>query len=218
MSSARLDFCTVSAARYACLHWHYARRYPTSRTVRVGVWENGSYRGCLIFCISSNKNIGNPYGARPDTVAELSRIALRQHETPVSRLIRIAISLLRRVCPGLRLLVSYADPEQGHVGGIYQAAGWVYAGMTKPTAEYRVGNRRMHGRAMRGTFGRGRDFPKIMGSSKYRYLLPLDASTKEVVRCFAQPYPKRERSAAGGAAGDQPAGGGSTPTRSLEAA
>ena len=45
----------------------------------------------------------------------------------------IALRLLARHSPGLRLVVSYADPAQGHVGTIYQAAGWTYLGVTPPT-------------------------------------------------------------------------------------
>lgn len=53
---------------------------------------------------------------------------------------------------------------------------------------------------------------------KHTYYLPLDDEMREKIMPLAKPYPKRERSAAGGAAGVQSAGGGSIPTRSLQQA
>jgi hypothetical protein len=37
---------------------------------------------------------------------------------------------LKREMPGIRLLVSYADLNQGHEGRIYQASNWVFVGKT----------------------------------------------------------------------------------------
>ena len=37
----------------------------------------------------------------------------------------IAVRLLRRQSPGLRLIVSYADPEHAHVGVLYQSMNWL---------------------------------------------------------------------------------------------
>jgi hypothetical protein len=45
--------------------------------------------------------------------------------------------MVQRHCSGLRLIVSFADTAQGHHGGIYQAAGWIYSGGTE-THAYRV--------------------------------------------------------------------------------
>ena len=36
----------------------------------------------------------------------------------------------QREMPGIRLLVSYADLNQGHEGKIYQASNWVFVGKT----------------------------------------------------------------------------------------
>ena len=55
--------------------------------------------------------------------AELCRVALTKHETPVSKIISIACRMLKKAMPGLRLVVSFADPERGHVGVVYQGAG-----------------------------------------------------------------------------------------------
>ncbi len=61
---------------------------------------------------------------------ELCRVALTKHQTPVSRIVSIAVKMLKRAMPGIRLVVSYADANYGHIGSIYQAAGWMYVGQT----------------------------------------------------------------------------------------
>jgi len=37
---------------------------------------------------------------------------------------------LKKHAKGLKLVVSYADFNQGHHGGIYQATNWIYVGGT----------------------------------------------------------------------------------------
>ncbi|WP_449441465.1 Mom family adenine methylcarbamoylation protein [Serratia entomophila] len=49
--------------------------------------------------------------------------------SPVSQILAKAIKFLSAVCPGLRLIVSYADKDQNHHGGIYQATNWIYEGL-----------------------------------------------------------------------------------------
>lgn len=47
---------------------------------------------------------------------------------PVTRILAIAIRMLKREMWGIRLLVSYADLDHGHLGKIYHASNWVYVG------------------------------------------------------------------------------------------
>ena len=51
-------------------------------------------------------------------VAEIVRIALREHQYEVSRMISIAIKLLLKRCPGIELIVAFADRAENHHGGI----------------------------------------------------------------------------------------------------
>jgi hypothetical protein len=209
----RLDWCSHEAAKYAVEHWHYSGCVPNQKTVKVGVWEDERFIGCVLFGNGANNNMGKPYRLRDIEVCELVRVALGAHKTPVSRIVRIALSFLRSRCPGIRLVVSYADPEQGHHGGIYQAGNWLYAGTTTAADEYLVNGARMHGRALRSTrsthkFGHLRsanvlDWAKIVldpnarrisGSVKHRYLYPLDPEMRAKIAPLAKPYPKRPRS------------------------
>lgn len=217
----KLDWCSHEAAKYAVEKWHYSGRMPAGKLVKVGVWENKIFIGCVIFSRGANNTLGSPYGLKQTECCELTRIALHQHQTPVSRIAAIAIKMLLKTSPHLRLIISFADPEQSHVGGIYQAGNWVYIGNTHSADEYVVYGKRMHGRSMRALYDThiGKDFIKIIkGSSKYRYLYPLDDAMRKQIAPLAKPYPKRQHAdeATESAAGVQPDNGGATPTRPLK--
>lgn len=232
----KLDWCSHEAAKYACEKWHYSKCVPHQKAVKVGVWEDAVFVGCILFGDGANPGMFAPYGLSAVQGAELVRVALSRHRTPVTRLVRIALLFLKRKCPGLRLVVSFADPEQGHHGGIYQGGGWVYAGTTEPADEYLVNGRRMHGRALRSTRSThpqgavpaanvmdwarkilDPNIRRVQGSSKHRYLMPLDDEMRKRIEPLRKPYPKKTRATGvvSDTPGVQPGEGGATPTVAL---
>jgi hypothetical protein len=213
----RVDWATHEAAKYACEHWHYSGCVPNQKTVKVGVWERNKFVGVVLFGDGANAGMFAPYGLTQDKGCELVRIALANHEAKVSRIVSIALKFLKRVCGEIRLVISFADPEQGHHGGIYQAGGWVYTGMTLSADEYLVNGKRMHGRALRSTRSTHKkrlvqaknilewtrkvidqNVRAIPGSSKHRYLMPLDDEMRARVLPLSKPYPKRPKQAEAG--------------------
>jgi hypothetical protein len=212
----KIDWATHEAIKYACTHWHYSKCVPAGKLIKIGVWENSVFRGGVVFSRGANNCIGKPYGLSQIECCELTRIALTHHETPVSRIIKIAIIFLIKNSPGLRLIISFADSEQGHHGGIYQATNWIYTGMTLQADEYIVNGKRMHGRSMRALYGTHINKPfihKIKGSSKHRYLMPLDDEIRKQIEPLRKPYPKRDKQAIGS---DQEHSGGAAPTVTLQ--
>ena len=212
-SDLRIDWCTAEAARYAVERWHYSRRMPMPPFVRVGAWERGKFIGCLIFARGANMNIGKPYGLAVTEVAELVRVALTSHESPVSRVMSIAVRFLRKHSPGLRLLISYADPNEGHHGGIYQACGWIYTGASADSLQFLHEGRWKHSREVTAdSFGKSsrgsakvdgwQSLPRRKVPGKHRYLLPLDEAMGAQVASLARPYPKRPTGDMGPAASE----------------
>jgi len=225
----RLDWCSYKAAKYACEHWHYSGCVPNQKTVKVGVWEDSKFIGCVLYGDGANGGMFKPYGLISTQGCELVRVALTDHRTPVSKIVAVSLKFLSQHCPGILLVASFADPEQGHNGGIYQAGNWLYAGMTDPADEYIVNGRRMHGRALRSTRSTHRfkntsarnieewarkvldpNIKKIQGSSKHRYLYPLTKEMRAKIEPLAKPYPKRASNK--GNLPDQGKGGGAVPT------
>ena len=219
----RVDFCSAAAARYACETWHYSGTYPVAKSVRIGVWEGGDFKGAVVFTVGSGDACtGVAYGLGPFQMAELQRVAFRSHATPVSRILAIATRILQKRCPGLRLLVSFADPSEGHHGGIYQAGGWVYVGVSASVRESLLADGRwVHARTIgkqwgvKSKAGRTHVVESRIRQGKHRYLFPLDPTIADRIRAMAKPYPKRAGSAAGGTPVVHTGGGGSTPTPAL---
>lgn len=187
----KLDWCSYEAAKYAVEHWHYSRVLPAGKLVKVGVWEDKQFIGAVIFGRGANNHIGTPYGLSQDECAELVRVALTEHSNPVSKIVAVALRLLKKQSPGLRLVVSYADPEQGHNGSIYQAGNWVCVGQSKAQREKVEDGKIVHKRsvfARNGTAGGG-EYSKLMW--KHKYLMPLDDEMRRQIEPLRKPYPKR---------------------------
>lgn len=177
---------------------------PNPKSVYIGVWEDGCFIGAIIFGTGGGQATnGEKYGLKPFEMAELERVALDRHVTPVSRIVAIAIKLLRQQSPGLRLLVSYADPAWNHHGGVYQAGGWIYTGAT-PTGKALLDSKGKlhHSRVVAQSgfkvqFGSTKKVrtwksgTKVTLPGKHRYLLPLDDASRDRVESLRKPYPKR---------------------------
>lgn len=223
----RLDWCSYAAAKYAVEKWHYSGSMPTPPLVRVGVWEAGQFCGCVLFSRGANNHIGVPFGLSVTEVCELSRVALGGHLTPTSRVVAVALRFLRARARGLRLCVSYADPNHGHHGGIYQAGGWVYSGQTPSSFKYQDRSGRVwHQRQVSvsgvkpqyGTLRRVARIPdciKLPELGKHRYLMPLDDAMRSQIAPLARPYPKRAKHPSD-APDVQSGEGGAAPTRTLQ--
>lgn len=224
----RLDWCSHEAAKYSCEHWHYTKSIPTPPLSKVGVWENGRFIGVVLFGRGASNNLLKPYGLAVTEGAELVRVALTKHISPVSRIVAIAIKMISNANPKLRLIVSHADTMQGHHGGIYQAGNWIYTGTTSSDYAYiDQQGRKWHSRmvsssGVKTVYGKKRrvvrpqDCIKVPVSGKHRYLMPLDCEMRQLVLRLSKPYPKRARSTDSGATGVQPGGGGANPTRALD--
>lgn len=230
----KLDWATHAAAKYACEKWHYSRCMPIGKLVKVGVWEDNRFIGIVIYSTGASPQLHKRFGLSRFEVCELVRVALADHEVPVTRIIRISFRFLLNLCPGLRLCVSFADPEHDHHGGIYQAGNWTYVGRSAQGLYYRLGSGRVtHNRNLAGPKGfmgkspevvqrryterlrrglKSGEIEKIVTAPKYKYLMPLDAEMRRQIEPLAKPYPKREKQAMAGTTGT--AAGQRRPSRS----
>lgn len=215
----RLDWCSYDAAKYACEKWHYSRCVPKSKQVWIGVWESEKFIGIVSFGRSTTPYLGTAYGLGTTECAELTRIALSSHKNPVSRIMAVAIRMIRKQSPGLRLLVSLADPLQGHVGSVYQATNWVYVGRSSACTQYLVNDKWRNdaniGRMLKGNPSLRKSLPSRDMEGKHKYLMPLDGATRAMIQRLAKPYPERAGSAASGTPDPQSGRGGATPTSAL---
>jgi hypothetical protein len=222
----KLDWCSYDAARFATRHWHYSRSLPSSKTARIGVWENSKFIGAIVYAWGANLRLSGEFGLKMIECAELCRVALNRHKTPVSRIVSISVKMLKRTMPGIRLIVSYADPEHGHVGKIYQAMGWIYVGESNGPGGMMLNGKPTHRRTVNSKYGTSsvawlrqhvdRESYIIKTLPKHKYMLPLDAEMKTFVEKFRKPYPNRAASVDSDTPADQAGEGGARPTAALQ--
>jgi hypothetical protein len=191
---------------------------PAGKLVKVGAWESGKFIGVVIFGRGANNNIGKPYRLSQIECCELVRIALTDHASPVTRIASQAIRFLKCNAPTMRLIVSYADPLQGHHGGIYQAGNWVYVGASQAQQEVMHNGKVMHKRTANSLFGTIKGMQKSPIMWKHKYLMPLDVEMKTRILPLSKPYPKRAQGDTKDAPANPAGEGGSTPTCALHLA
>ena len=202
----KIDWASHEAAKYACLNWHYSKSIPVPPLVKVGAWENDKFIKVVIFSRGASSNLMTPYGLKQDEGCELTRIALSNHKNTVSRIMKFALMFLKKNSTNLKLIVSFADPQYGHHGGIYQASNWIYCGDTALGVEYWHNGKRLHSRQVseKGwNIQQGQQRKTVKPSEckviktlgKHRYLMPLDDNMRKQVQQLAKPYPKRMKQA-----------------------
>lgn len=196
----KVDWVSIRAARYACERWHYAKCLPRSKKVCLGAWEDGEFVGVAIFGFGACSTLVTRYGLKRSEGVELLRVAMKEHRVPVTRFISVSIRLLKRRFPSIRLIIAYADQNQGHDGTIYQAGNWVYTGeSSKGVPVFRTpAGKVVHSRVVSKTgvrehFGRYTpcykidDCERISQLPKHRYAYPLDKEIRERIEA-PQPF------------------------------
>ena len=114
----------------------------------------------------------------------------------------LAVRMLKREMPDIRLLVSYADLNQGYEGRIYQASNWVFVGKTGFEAGIMLKGKLTHRRTINSKYGTSDigwlqhhvdpSAARYEGKPKYKYL-PLDGDIVERLKQLSKPYPKMRR-------------------------
>ena len=194
-----VDWATHAAAKYACENWHYSECLPSGKLVKVGAWEGGRFIGVVLFGRGASPFLGKKLNLRQDQCVELTRVAMRDHEASISRIVSISLKFVKKSNPKIRVVVSFADPDKGHHGGIYQAGNWIYSGDSAKTTELFIKGRWVHWRG--GFYAKNENTPTRIMPGKHRYLMPLDRTMREKLLKLAKPYPKREKQAMTGTTG-----------------
>lgn len=208
----KIDWATHEAANYACKNWHYSGCLPVGKLVKVGAWEDGRFIGVVLFGRGANYNMVKGYGLTQDQGCELVRIALKAHKNPVSKIAAMAMRFLKKQSPDLRLIVSYADPEQGHHGGIYQAGNWIYRGLSASALKVWYKGKWSHKKTVDDARVDQTNLMTKRVAGKHTYLMPLDSEMRNHIMPLSKPYPKRAKDQASEYPSDL---GGETPTRTL---
>lgn len=115
-----------AATRLVVAH-HYLHRSPPI-SFAFGLMHDGRTTGVVTFGVPPSRHLQAGVSPDdPDLVLELNRLWVSDDE-PRNTESWFVARCLKTLPP--RIIVSYADTAVGHVGYIYRALGWNYAGLT----------------------------------------------------------------------------------------
>jgi hypothetical protein len=111
--------------------WHYSHRIPTGKNISFGLYCEAFLYAVIVYGIGVN-----PYQAKflgVESVMEIKRLCRSEPKQTyeLSRFIRLTIKMAKRLMT-VQAIVAFADPEQGHEGTVYSAAGFTHEGQTSP--------------------------------------------------------------------------------------
>lgn len=160
---------------------HYAKRWP-SISWAFGLFRHGILVG--VCCYGTPSSAPLKRGIAGDefksNVIELNRLCLLDN---IKNEASFLVSASLRLLPKEKIVVSFADTEQGHKGTVYQAANFIYCGLSAKRTDWKVkGLEHLHGQTIadefRGVKNRsqamrdkyGDDFYLKPRSRKHRYI------------------------------------------------
>jgi hypothetical protein len=129
LQSLRVRICHVHDVQTVIERVHYSHSIFGVTTDFCYAVEHGvAVVGGAIFGKPAAYNVANKYGA--EGLTELRRFVLTDEcpRNSESKVIAFMLRDLKR--EGVKRVLSYADPAQGHGGTIYKALGFKYVGLT----------------------------------------------------------------------------------------
>lgn len=192
-------------ARKLIVENHYSHAWPAGGgRIPLGVFWSGALRGAIIYSTGANTQAHQLVeGSERRQFLELTRLWLddRLGKNSESRVIGASIRLLKKYAPWVKWLLSYADPNVGHVGTIYQATNWLYTGLAGQDGGLEINGRIYHRRTVNSRLGTSRqsylrdvgfEVKVVRVMRKHRYIYFLDPSWRERLKAPVLPYPKAE--------------------------
>jgi len=182
---------------------HYLHSLPGGTKLSLGIFLNTRLLGALTFGVGPYLGYKIVNDANPDDVVTLTRLWLSDElpSNSESKVLGIALRSLKRDT-SLKFVLAYSDPSAGHLGTIYQATNWLYAGLSSATPLYDIGDGILHhSRSLAHSLGshsiryltsQGIDVKTVPQSAKHRYIYFLDPSWRSRLSVSMLPYPKKE--------------------------
>jgi hypothetical protein len=188
------------------LNIHYAKRWP-SISYSFGLFQSSQLVGVVTYGTPPSAPLkrgvaGDQYKAN---VIELNRLCLLNNKKNEASFL-VGKSL--RMIEGDKIIISFADTDQGHKGYVYQACNFTYHGLSAKRTDWKVkGKEHLHGQTIadefRGVKNRaeamrnkyGDDFYLKQRPRKHRYIYIIGSKlfkrkVKECIKYKTESYPK----------------------------
>lgn len=174
------------------LNIHYAKRLPPIE-VAFGLYINNTLRGVCTFSTPASR-----FEMKPQPY-ELNRLVV-DLGLPKNTLSKFVSKCLKSFPKKPSIIVSYADPNFGHQGYIYQATNWIYNGLTNQRNIFFIDGIEYHERTVFDKFGtvsknkieeKGHKVVLVKSKPKHRYFYLLGSKKfKKSIDIKHFPYPK----------------------------
>jgi hypothetical protein len=190
----KLEIASKKAIQFACLNFHYSKVCP-AQSLGYSVFNNkNEWCGVILFGGGAGAYMGRPFGLFYGQYLELTRMALNGKQESTSKAMSIAIKLIKKSNPTVKLLISYADKGQEHIGTIYQATNWYFVEDIESSGEevfYK--GRWSHNRTPSSKLSviEYRKLEKRKKAGKYKYIYPLHNSILPLCNRLKKDYPKK---------------------------
>ena len=182
---------------YSCKKFHYSKKPPALNGTAFSVFnKKEEWCGCIIYGSGANPMIGEAYGLKQGQIFELVRMALNGKQESTSKALALSLKLLKKRCPTLKAVVSYADKGQKHIGTIYQATNWYYVGQSESSStEFYYKGKWEHSRTIgQLKITKGLNTNKLKrrkASGKIKYMYPFYKEQRKLLEKICKPYPKK---------------------------
>jgi hypothetical protein len=181
---------------------HYLRSMPAVSKLCFGVYLRDALEGAVVFTSGPRHGHRLLQAAKPQDVSVLARLWLSDNlpKNSESRVIGVVLRIIRK-STSWKVLISYADPNAGHLGTIYQATGWYYLGQTEANSYIELDGDTYHPRTIYNRYGSnslthlratGIAATRFAMRGKHRYVYVLNPGWRWRLCHKVQPYPREE--------------------------
>jgi hypothetical protein len=223
MNNFYINVVSNEEARKMIIDNHYTHKWTIAelclgiydKTITHEYFDMCKLLGVIVFGPTAGANVGKSLSdiLKHNELWELKRLWTNDclPKNTESWFIAKSIDYIKKNHKNIKCLISYADPDAGHIGTIYQATNWIYQNIERPkgTSGYVVsfdgGKKWEHARTLfnkYGTFNYDKLIEKLPRpflikelSVKERYVYPLGnkIEKKKLIENFnyeSLPYPR----------------------------
>lgn len=189
----KLTKANTKAINYACKNFHYSKSIPTIQYAYNVYNNNNEWCGVIIYGGGANNNLSKNFNLHNGEILELERVALNGKQEQTSKAVALSLKLLHKENPLVKVIVSYADHRQNHVGTIYKATNWLFLGISKTSdTQYYYNGKWTHERTINSKKNKNylkKILPKRKNSNKFKYIYCFDKFLKNKYQEQSKEYP-----------------------------
>ena len=211
MKDYSIEIINQRIAKGLIIKNHYSHKWTSCRYA-FGLILNNKIVGVCVYGYPVGRLTAQSISkiVEPGSILELTRLWVNDSEgkNTESFFIGQSFKWLRRFDKSIRVLISYSDPMQNHVGYIYQATNWLYQGNKTRLVDgyyHIVNGETLHPRTCFSKYGTNKpnellkidpNYERFELERKHRYIYILDKKNKkEILNTLKHPilsYPKSE--------------------------